>query len=181
MRIGDHPSPQRGFAYLLLLVLVAVIGIAGAAAVELGAGMARRDAEQQLLHVGAEFQRALHGYAGLPPEGLPATTGRGPRTLEELLKDPRAAGTRRHLRKIHHDPLTGRAEWGIVRDSEGFIVGIHSLAPGRPLQRTGWPPRWAHFEEQESYAGWVFGFSGTLAAQRRPQDASRRDSPAAPS
>ncbi|HEY8357533.1 MAG TPA: type II secretion system protein [Ramlibacter sp.] len=158
MRSG---SRQAGFAYVLLLVAVAVIGVAASSAVVLGTSMARRDAEQQLLAIGEEFQRALQTYAGLPPgvaargAGMPGA--RGPRTLDDLLKDPRAPGIRRHLRQVYADPLTGRQEWGIVRDPDGHILGIHSLAPGRPIKRTEWPPQWAHFEEQESYAGWVFG------------------------
>jgi hypothetical protein len=66
---------------------------------------------------------------------------------------------RRHLRQIHADPLTGKYEWGLVRDSQGFILGMYSLAEGRPIKRTGWPAQWGRFEEQESYADWVFGLA----------------------
>jgi type II secretory pathway pseudopilin PulG len=161
MRSGRR---QGGFAYVLLLVTVTVIGVAASSAVVLGASLARRDAEQQLLAIGEEFQRALQTYAGLPAgaaAGVAAMPGvHGPRTLDDLLKDPRSPGVRRHLRQLYADPLTGKQEWGMVRDADGHILGIYSLAPGRPIKRTEWPPQWAHFEEQESYAGWVFGVMG---------------------
>jgi hypothetical protein len=66
-------------------------------------------------------------------------------------------GVRRHLRQIYADPLTGKEEWGLVLDSEGFIVGVHSLAEARPIKRTGWGPQRAAFEEAQSYKEWVFG------------------------
>lgn len=164
MRSGRRAvRSQRGFAYVLLLVSIGVIGVAAAGAVSLGSTMARRDAEEQLLAIGAEFERALYSYAGVP-QGLPAgpvpPNVHGPRELEELLKDPRVPGVRRHLRQVYEDPLTGKAEWGLVRDSQGFITGIYSLAEGQPIKRSGWPQRWTTFEGQEAYAGWVFGFPG---------------------
>lgn len=179
MRSGRRAAQsQCGFAYMLLLIAVAVIGVAAASALSVGSTMARRDAEQQLLAIGEEFQRALSSYAGIssgevapaltpapgiaagsPASGVPlAPSGAsGPRTLDDLLRDSRVPQVRKHLRQIYADPLTGKAEWGLVRDNQGFIVGIYSLADGRPIKRTGWPAQWAHFEEQKSYAGWVFG------------------------
>ncbi|MDZ4281192.1 MAG: type II secretion system protein [Hydrogenophaga sp.] len=149
MRTGDAAIPRskapNGFAYLLLLVLIAVLGVASSAAVSMGASIARRDAEQHLLTIGAAFQQALASHGGRPRE------------LDELLKDHRVPGIRRHLRRIPFDPLTGRDSWGVVRDAQGGIVGVHSLAPGKPLKRRGFNSRWKAFEEAGSYRDWVFG------------------------
>lgn len=145
MRIGNTHPREGGYGYLLLLVMIAVLGAASAAAVTLGATVARRDAEQHLLVIGAGFQQALASHGGQP------------RTLEDLVKDPRAPGIRRHLRRIPVDPLTGRDSWGLVRDAQGGIVAVHSLAPGVPLKRKGFESRWAAFEEASSYQQWVFG------------------------
>lgn len=148
---------QAGFAYLLLLLSLAVISIAAGAAIALGATTARRNAEQQLLDVGAEFQQALRSYAAMPA-GTSGSIGlRGPRSLEELLKDARVPGVSRHLRKIYGDPLTGKAEWGLVTDSEGFILGVYSLADGRPIKQTGFDLQFASFEQADTYRQWVFG------------------------
>lgn len=180
----------RGFAYVLLLVSVAVLAVSATATLRLGAQMGRRDAEQALLFVGSEFERALRSYAGLPvtavadvnpsntrpDNALQAPAGHappfapvppfatGPRTLEELLHDPRTPGVRRHLRKIYADPLTGRPSWGLVKDPAGYIIGVYSLADGQPIQRTGFGPQRPGFESAHSYSAWVFGLP---AAQTR--------------
>lgn len=152
MRTGDAFRSERGYAYLLLLVLIAVLGAASNAAVGLGAAVARRDAERHLLAIGTEFQSALISHAGRPRE------------LVELTRDPRVPGTRRHLRRIPIDPLTGRDNWGLVRDAQGGIVGIHSLAAGVPIKRTGFDPRWRTFDEAGTYQQWVFGQNNPLKA-----------------
>lgn len=144
MPTGDGLPRERGYAYLLLLVLIAVLGAATSAATSLGATMARHDAEQHLLAIGVEFQEALASHAVRPQE------------LAELIKDPRAPGIRRHLRRIPIDPLTGRDSWGLVRDAQGGIVGVHSLAPGVPIKRSGFEPRWTTFDEAGNYQQWVF-------------------------
>jgi type II secretory pathway pseudopilin PulG len=154
MRIGRRGN--SGFAYVMLLAAIALISIAASSSLSLGATMARRDAERQLLAVGLEFQQALRSYAGVPPGATLPTAARGPRSLEELLKDPRVPGTRRHLRQIYADPLTGRTQWGLVKDAEGYILGIYSLADGKPNQRHGFESQLS-LNDAENYSQWVFG------------------------
>lgn len=126
--------------------------------------MSRRSAEQELLNIGQAIESALHSYAGVRPTagtqaGVPAgmPMASGPKNLEDLLKDPRTPALRRHLRKVYADPLTGHSNWGLVLDANGHIVGVHSLASGTPIQRNGFAPHHAHFEEAQSYQDWVFG------------------------
>ncbi len=144
-------------AYVLLLLAVALISIATCAAVTLGATMARRDAERELLAIGAEFQHALRSYAGVPAGAMASNAGGGPSSLEDLLKDPRVPGIRRHLRQLRADPLTGNNEWGLVLDTQGRIAGVHSLADGKPIRQAGFEPQLAALENAESYRQWVFG------------------------
>lgn len=151
---------STGFAYVLLLITVATLGMLSAASLSLGAQITRRDAERELLAIGAEFEQALRSYGGIAANAEAATGGRGPRTLEELLKDPRSLSVKRHLRQIYADPLTGRNEWGLVKEPGGSIVGIYSIAEGVPIQRAGFEPAKTSFENAESYAAWVFGFPG---------------------
>src|SRR5437868_825984 len=117
MRNGRRSS--HGFTYVALLMVIALIGFAASASVSVGSVVARRDAELQLLVIGMEYQRALRSYAGVPADLTTPSLGRGPRMLEELLRDPRAPGIRRHLRQLYPDPLTGLNEWGLVRDAQG--------------------------------------------------------------
>jgi type II secretory pathway pseudopilin PulG len=140
---------------LLLLAVVAVVGAAAATSVTAGASLARREAEEHLLDVGAEFERALWSYRAA---SLGGPTGRSPKTLEELLKDSRIPGVKRHLRKLYTDPATGiSGEWGVVRGADGSILGIYSLAAGMPVKRTGFPTHQSHFENARTYSDWVFG------------------------
>ena len=164
MRIGSRSS--GGFAYLLLLLAVALIGLAASAALSLGATMARRDAEKHLLAIGMEFQQALRSYAGVPAGATAPTAGLGPRSLDDLLKDPRAPGVRRHLRQLYADPLTGKSDWGVAKDAQGRIVGVHSLAPGKPIQSAGFESWLTGFEDAESYSQWVFGLPVTGAPRK---------------
>jgi type II secretory pathway pseudopilin PulG len=114
---------QAGYAYVLLLAAIAVISVVASASVAPGAAASRRDAERHLLAIGGEFERAFASYrrAGMQP---------GPRTMDELLRDPRVPGVRRHLRQLYADPLTGRDDWVVIRDPQGFITGVHSRADG---------------------------------------------------
>lgn len=148
MPSGKHRH-QGGFTYLLLLASIAIIAMAAAYSVQIGSELSRKSAEQALLFVGSEFERAFRSYA--------LQSSQGPRTLEELLKDPRTPGTRRHLRQIYADPLTGQPNWGLVTDQAGFLTGVYSLAKGQPIQQTGFKPHRTHFENAESYSAWVFG------------------------
>lgn len=102
--------PARGFTYVSVIILVAIIGLVAATTLRIGATMQRAQAERELLYIGEQFSDALKSYAGATPQGQPQQ----PPTLKELLRDPRFPGTRRHLRKIFIDPMTGKAEWGII-------------------------------------------------------------------
>lgn len=157
MRTGSRPR-CGGATYVMLLLVIAIIGVAAANSVSMGSTMARRNAEQQLLAVGMEFQLALRSYAGIPTSAIAASIGaRGPREMAHLLRDPRVPGLRRHLRQIYADPLTGKTDWGLVHDASGSIVGIYSLAEGVPIKREGFDLPTAAFDNAENYQQWVFG------------------------
>lgn len=157
--LGGRAYRRRsaGFAYVLLLVAVSVIGIVAGSSLSLGSQMARRDTEQSLLAIGLEFEHALRAYAGVLENATSVSAAHGPRTLEELLKDPRTPATRRYLRQIYADPMTGRETWGLVKDPAGFIVGVYSLSEGRPIKQAGFETARVDFEEAQTYAAWVFG------------------------
>lgn len=184
MRSGDVKSrvckrtsgayAQQGFAYLLLLITVAILGLLSASSLSIGAQVSRRDAERELIAIGNEFEQALKSYAGISGNLQAATAGAtGPGTLEDLLKDPRFPSVKRHLRQIYVDPLTGRVEWGVVRTPSGSIVGIYSLADGVPIQRSGFDATRSAFENANSYGAWIFGFAdANFPGNRRGEIAS---------
>ncbi|RDU98396.1 type II secretion system protein [Trinickia dinghuensis] len=148
-----RPRPQGGFAYLALMISIAIIGVAAAGAVELGAIYQRRMAEKELLFIGDEFQRALVSYA----QATPLLQATQPRTLDDLLRDPRYPNVVRHLRKIYVDPMTGKADWVLIMSPDGqTIVGIHSASKEHPIQIANFPPEFQGFEGKRSYEEWVF-------------------------
>jgi type II secretory pathway pseudopilin PulG len=149
----NRTRPRRGFAYLSLLIVIAIIGVAAAATLQLGSILQRRAAEEELLAVGSEFRRALISYSGATPVGQPSV----PPTLQALLKDPRYPNIRRHLRKLYYDPLTGSQQWGTVMSIDGKgIVGVYSLSTAKPIKIGNFETQFLGFADKTSYADWVF-------------------------
>ncbi|AUT75941.1 type II secretion system protein [Paraburkholderia hospita] len=144
---------QSGYAYLALLILIAIIGAAAAAVAQLGGIYQRRMAEEELLFVGSEFQRALLSYALATPSGQPTQ----PRTLDDLLRDPRYPNPMRHLRKLYDDPLTGKVDWVLVKSPDGqLIVGIHSASSSHPIKLAHFAAEFRGFDDMQHYADWIF-------------------------
>ncbi|RLJ63516.1 type II secretion system protein [Sulfurisoma sediminicola] len=153
MRIGSPgPGTNAGFTYIGLLIFVAMLGAAATASLGAGASLLQRGAEAELLAIGLEYRAALKSYAEATPFGQPDA----PKELTELLRDPRYPGVRRHLRRLYPDPLTGRTEWGVLRDPGGRILGIHSLSTTATLRQAEFPLGLESFKEARRHDEWVF-------------------------
>lgn len=163
------PHRNFGFSYVFLLIVIAVLGIFASGALQLGVQISRRDAEHALLAAGGEFERALYSYSGtsIANQNSNASIAKGPRTLNELLKDPRSAGILRHLRRVYADPLTGLDNWGIVRDPAGFILGVYSQAPGQPIKQAAFEISQSSFENAAAYSQWIFGLPSAQAIAKQ--------------
>ena len=163
MRAGEWPR-QRGYTYLLVLFMIAALGLLAAQAGVVWQMQAQRERETELLAVGVEIARALARYRDETPVGSPAA----PATLEALVEDGRFPVPRRHLRRIYRDPLSGRAEWGLVREGER-IVGVHSLSEAVPIRRADLPPELgSEAEHAASYRAWIFRPQTAGATTRSP-------------
>ena len=153
---GSSPArrsaSQRGVALLALLILIAIIGIAAAAQVQVGSLVERREKEEDLLWIGREFRRALISYSSVTPAGRQVL----PASLNELVLDERFNPPRRHLRKIYTDPLTGKEEWGLVRAPNGGIAGVHSLSDATPIKIGNFELTEKDFEGKGNYSEWQF-------------------------
>lgn len=169
---------QHGFTYLWLLLVVALMGAGLAVVGELHQTAAQRDREQELLSIGRQFRAALVSYhdaqrydrpaaagpAAAGPAGLgPVDSRQRPASLQELLQDPRFPGIKRHLRRVYVDPMTGKAEWGLVMEN-GRIAGIHSLSTAAPVKQAGFEGPDLAFQGAEQYRGWVFALPLALQA-----------------
>lgn len=179
-----HPSraptrpAQRGFAYLWVLLLVAFMGLGLTVAVEVDATLARRSQEQELLVIGHQFRNAIARYYEGP---LAGGQREYPATLDDLLRDNRAPGIRRHLRKVFTDPMTGKAEWGLMRVG-GRIVGVHSLSGATPIKQDHFEAQDMAFRGRGKYSDWVFTYPPDLLlrdAPRQPETPASAPMPAA--
>lgn len=154
-------TSQLGVSYLWLLVMIALLGVSSAVAGMIYATDAKREREQELIRIGREFKAALTAYFEASPGEK-----RYPTSLEHLLRDPRRPGVKRHLRRIYVDPITGKAEWGVVRLGDQ-IVGIHSLSDQRPLKIGNFDLEEADFSGKETYSQWVFLINNRSSEDRK--------------
>ncbi len=152
MRTGR--SLQDGFTLIGLLFVIAALGVGMAALGAVWHTVAQREKERELLFVGDQYRRAIEAFWRMPlPEGMPR---RLPREIGELLEDPRFPYTVRHLRRAWRDPMTGDPQWGLVRDADGGILGVHSLSEAEPFKRDGFSAAYLHFAEAQTCRDWIF-------------------------
>jgi type II secretory pathway pseudopilin PulG len=87
---------QRGYVLLTLLLIVSLTVIATALAASSIAFEIRRDREEEMIHRGVQYSRAIRSYA--------KKTGHYPMDIHELF-DPHGV---KYLRKLYKDPITGK-------------------------------------------------------------------------
>lgn len=155
-----------GFTYLWMLMIVATVGIGLAVAADVYSVSVRRDKEKELIFAGRQMREAIGRYY----ESAPGAAKQYPPSLEHLLKDPRTPGIRRHLRRIYPDPMTGKAEWGLVVVA-GRVVGVHSLSQDKPIKIANFEPSEAAFAGKEKYSEWVFTYPPGLLVKKQTEEA----------
>src|SRR5256885_17101043 len=90
------PRSQSGYMLLMLMLVVTLLAIAAAAIVPTMAFQIRRDREEELIHRGVQYSRAVRRYV--------KKFGRYPTRLEELEN----TNNLRFLRRQYKDPITGK-------------------------------------------------------------------------
>jgi type II secretory pathway pseudopilin PulG len=88
--------PQRGYILLMLMLFIALLAIAAGAVAPTIAFRVRRDREEEMIHRGVQYSRALRIFV--------KKTGRYPSRIEELEN----TNNIRFLRKRYKDPITGK-------------------------------------------------------------------------
>ncbi len=141
----------RGFTYIGLLIAIALMGIALAGTGVVWHSESRRLKERELLFVGEQYRRAIGSYYERSPG-----VKKFPRSVDELLRDPRYPDVQRHLRRAYADPITGSGEWGLVAGPDGGITGIFSLSEEPPIRQVNFPAALAGFENRKRYSEWQF-------------------------
>ena len=148
---------QRGFTYLIVLFMVAIMGAVLAATAMVWHTVAQRDKEQELLFAGHAFRRAI----GLYYERTPGTAKQYPKKLGDLLEDKRQVGLTRYLRKIYIDPFTASKEWGLVPGPGGTIMGVYSRSEAVPIKTGNFDKADQDFAGKGSYQDWQFVYAPT--------------------
>ena len=143
---------EDGFTLIWALFFVVAMGIGMAALGNVWHTRALREREQELIFVGGQYRQALSAFRQASPKGQE----RYPRSLDELLADPRFPNTVRYLRKPYPDPVMKSKIWGLVTDPAGGITGVYSLSEARPLKTASFPVGDKDFEGKTSYREWVF-------------------------
>lgn len=153
-RQRQRPVPRRmaGLAFLWLLMTLVLIGIGIGRLTDLHVMAKRHEQEAQLLITGHMYRAAIRSYYEMDNQH------RYPPNLQALLKDPRTPYTRRHLRRLYPDPITGSTDWGLLRAEDGGVMGVYSKAPGAPLKQGDFDMEDDGFEGAGSYVGWRFVF-----------------------
>jgi type II secretory pathway pseudopilin PulG len=148
---------QRGFTYVGLLIAIAIIGAGLAAVGQVWHTTLKHEREKELLFVGNQFRQGINMYF--------KANNRYPARLEDLLLDDRSVTVRRQLRKMYIDPMTGLAEWGVVK-SENVVIGVYSLSEDEPLKKSNFAARDADFENKSKYSEWIFMAKLPVAAAK---------------
>lgn len=155
---------QRGFTYLALLFMVAIMGAVLGATAVVWRTMNQRDKEQELLFIGHEYRRAI----GLYYERTPGAAKQFPKKLEDLLEDKRQTTLARYLRKRYHDPLNTGQEWGFAPGPGGTIMGVYSLSDKTPIKTGNFDEDDKDFASAASFQDWKFVYQAKAAPAVSP-------------
>ena len=141
-----------GFTYFGILITIALLGTSLSAVGVSWSVEKRRAAEQQLIHTGQTFRRAIASYYNATPQGA----HQYPRRLADLLEDRRGTILLRHMREIYPDPLTRRTDWNLEKLPDGSIIGISSRSADKPLKQANFDAWEAAFENSSCFCDWKF-------------------------
>ena len=143
---------MRGFTYLGLLFALALAAVALALGGLVWHTASKRAKEEQLLFAGGAIRKAIVHYYRRSPNG----NREFPRALQDLIEDRRYITVERHLRKIYADPITGKPDWGLIKDANGAIVGVYSQSREAPIKRDNFRETFAAFAQARQYSEWKF-------------------------
>jgi type II secretory pathway pseudopilin PulG len=131
---------------------VVLLGLALSAVGTIWRTQAQREREQELLFVGREFRNAIASYYHAGAAGAQ----RFPQEIADLVEDKRFPEPKHHLRRLYADPMTGQANWNVIRVDMLGITGVSSSSTQEPVKRAGFTTEEKGFEDATCYCDWQF-------------------------
>src|SRR5438874_13650639 len=113
-------SNEQGYILLMLMLFITVLAIAGAAVAPSITFQIQRDREEELIHSGVQYSRAVRRYV--------KKFGRYPMRVEELEN----TNNMRFLRKRYKDPVAGQ-EFKVLHLGEGQFACGGGIAGASPV------------------------------------------------
>jgi type II secretory pathway pseudopilin PulG len=120
-------SSERGYILLMLMLFLTLMVIAAGAVAPSIAFRVRRDREEEMIHRGTQYSRAIRRYV--------KKTGRYPSRLEDLEN----TNNIRFLRKRYKDPITGK-DFKLLHVGEVQLTSAPSIAGATPVGSIAAPP-----------------------------------------
>lgn len=143
---------EAGFSYLMVMIAIALMGLAMTVAARQWKTMVQRELETDLLAKGMEIQTALALYSTSAKAGRVVRGEVYPQSLAELTRSPKP-----FLRKVYLDPV-GHGEWELLRAPTGGIMGVRSKSRHKPIKQRNFPLAVRHFEGKSTHYDWVFQY-----------------------
>jgi type II secretory pathway pseudopilin PulG len=168
---------QRGVTLMVVLLMMVVMGLAAGMAGNTWKNVLEREREEELLFRGNQYRRAIESYYKTAHAGTQAAY---PKSIEELLKDPRSLQTRRHLREAYKDPVTGE-DFELIRQggqiaglpgavqSLAGIRGVYSKSSRESFRKAGFREPYQDFNGATAYRDWQFVFVPVRAPEARQE------------
>ena len=162
MAYHTNSSNQFGYTYFGLLFAVTLTSLALS-----GAGMVykvaqQREKEEELLFVGSEYVKAIKSYYESGSGGINVY----PKSIDDLLLDPRNPIKKRHLRKPWKDPMTGKFDWFMIKKKDGQLIGVHSISSGKTIKKRNFDGLELLLADKKTYQDWRFIFKAPNAERR---------------
>lgn len=156
---------ERGSALMMVLLTVVVLGLGLGMAGTKWSTIVQRSKEKELFWRGDQIRKGIESYYKVRHGGSP---GKYPNKLEDLVKDPRSLQTKRHMRRLYLDPMTGE-DFVLIKEG-GFIKGVKSSSDKTPFMQGGFPEEYSTFEGADSYDKWEFVYKPATAKKNNPGD-----------
>jgi type II secretory pathway pseudopilin PulG len=156
MQIGSHVpvrrSVERGFSFVVVLLLLAVMSAGSVAMASIWSAELRRERERELLHIGSLYARAIKAYHDAAPGGVKQY----PSSLDDLLLDQRYVGTVRYIRKLYTDPTQPGTPLDLVIGPDQTVQGVVSTNPEAPLRQQPLDLGFTTLPKAQRYSEWRF-------------------------